>query len=36
MMENGHHYSYEVVHYSNVGYTDGIAAGNEKSTVIVI
>ena len=30
--ENGHHYSYEVVHYSNVGYTDGIAsAGNEKS-----
>ena len=30
--ENGHHYSYEVVHYPNVGYTDGIAsAGNEKS-----
>ena len=30
--ESGHHYSYEVVHYSDVGYTDGIAsAGNEKS-----
>ena len=30
--ESGHHYSYEVVHYANVGYTDGIASnGNEKS-----
>ena len=30
--ENGHHYSYEVTWYNNVGYTDGIAsAGNEKS-----
>ena len=28
----GAHYSYEVVHYSNVGYTDGIASnGSEKS-----
>jgi len=30
--ENGHHYSYEVVRYADVGYTDGIASnGNEKS-----
>ena len=30
--ENGHHYSYEVVRYANVGYTDGIQSnGNEIS-----
>ena len=30
--ESGHHYSYEVVRYADVGYTDGIASnGNEKS-----
>ena len=30
--ESGHHYSYEVVRYANIGYTDGIASnGNEIS-----
>ena len=30
--ESGHHYSYEVTWYNNVGYTDGIASnGSEKS-----
>ena len=32
IVQLGAHYSYEVVRYADVGYTDGIASnGNEKS-----